>query len=102
MAIPLGILNLHKIGNAQKVIESHVIKFQVLSLIINQYKLKANSKKYFIQHKYKYYFSCCRTLYILNTLQIHPFNWHPCMHTLDCVLVEPESEIQEAQVWEVG
>jgi hypothetical protein len=48
MAIPLGILNLHKIGNAQKVIESHVIKFQVLSLIINQYKLKANSKQYFI------------------------------------------------------
>jgi hypothetical protein len=48
-----------------------------------------------MQVKYKYYCSCCSTIYILNTLQLHHFNFHSCMHTIEIDPAEAELELQE-------
>jgi hypothetical protein len=40
LRIHLGLLNVHKIENAQKLYNSHVIKFIVLNLMVKQIKPK--------------------------------------------------------------
>jgi hypothetical protein len=40
LRVHLGLLNLHKIGNAQKLYKFHVIKFLSDNLIVNQFASK--------------------------------------------------------------
>ena len=43
LVAPFNLLNLHKIRIAQKINKSHVIKFLLLNLIVNNYKIFANN-----------------------------------------------------------
>jgi stress-induced morphogen len=49
MTTLLAVVNLHKLRDPQKILKSHVIKFQVLNLITNQHKTKRKVLKYLIQ-----------------------------------------------------
>jgi hypothetical protein len=58
LVVPLSLPNLHKIGNAKKLFQSHVIKFLSVNLIVNQFATKRKIYKN----------TLCRSISMINTV----------------------------------